>query len=899
MKKRIKKEQWHNLPIEEVFLQLKTTDAGLSQKEAQKRLDKYGRNELPPEKGHSVLYLFFIQFASPLMYIMMLAIGVLLYIGNITEAVFVFVVMLSNAIVGFYQEHKANKSLAALKNIIEQSARVIRDNGEFEVNEAQIVPGDILVLRVGDRVPADGRILEHRGLKINEANLTGEAKPVSKTTDIVPLDVEVADRINMVFMGTLIEEGSATVLVVSTGAKTEYGDIVSLLADTPEESTPLQKTVVSLSKLIGVIISLIVGIIIIEGYFAGHSFKIIFETALALFVSAIPEGLLPAITIVLVLGMRRILKQKGLVRRLASTETLGGVTVICTDKTGTLTEGKMQVERVITADGVHVVEGSSPQMLSPVVETIYRTTIMATDAFIENPKAPIAEMIVRGNFTEQALMKMSARNGIDIHGVKNSEEDIFTVLFSSENKYSASLRRMSDGKQMLYVVGAPEQVLERVTTVATEGGVLGLKTKGFKEMIQKKDTLTSEGYRVVSCAYRVFPEDEVVETDAMLSSLTLTGFIVLADPVRSTVSEAFLKTQRAGIRTIIITGDHASTALAVAQKIGFTISSNQIMEGSQIEKLTDEELGVSVRTVALFARVSPRHKLRIVTALQKNGEVVAMFGDGVNDAPALKASDIGVAVDTKVDAAREVADIVLLDGGFGTIVSAIEQGRIIFNNIRKVFLYLIVQDFSQFFLFIVSIILGLPLPLIAGQLLLVNLVESGLPDLALTTEQEKEGVMDEPPRNPKESILNKISRRWMSTIFLVSGGIAMLFYAVTFSLTGDIEKTRTMLMVFLCLESLFLVFSVRSFTKGILRKDIFSNRILVWAVGISACMILCAVYILGAQTVLQTVPLSGTEWLIILGLNIVEITLIDFFKIKIFRKKKKVEHVHYEPAYEQ
>jgi Ca2+-transporting ATPase len=458
---------------------------------------------------------------------------------------------------------------------------------------------------------------------------------------------------------------------------------------------------------------------------------------------------------------------------------------------------------------------------------------------------------------------------------------------------------MSDGKQMLYVVGAPEQVLERVTTVATEGGVLGLKTKGFKEMIQKKDTLTSEGYRVVSCAYRVFPEDEVVETDAMLSSLTLTGFIVLADPVRSTVSEAFLKTQRAGIRTIIITGDHASTALAVAQKIGFTISSNQIMEGSQIEKLTDEELGVSVRTVALFARVSPRHKLRIVTALQKNGEVVAMFGDGVNDAPALKASDIGVAVDTKVDAAREVADIVLLDGGFGTIVSAIEQGRIIFNNIRKVFLYLIVQDFSQFFLFIVSIILGLPLPLIAGQLLLVNLVESGLPDLALTTEQEKEGVMDEPPRNPKESILNKISRRWMSTIFLVSGGIAMLFYAVTFSLTGDIEKTRTVLMVFLCLESLFLVFSVRSFTKGILRKDIFSNRILVWAVGISACMILCAVYIPGAQTVLQTVPLSGTEWLIILGLNIVEITLIDFFKIKIFRKKKKVEHVHYEPAYEQ
>lgn len=897
MKKRIKNEQWHNLPIEEVFLRLKTTDAGLSQKEAQKRLDKYGRNELPPEKGHSVLYLFFIQFTSPLMYIMMLATGVLLYIGNITEAVFVFVVMISNAIVGFYQEHKANKSLAALKNIIEQSARVIRDNGEFQANEADIVPGDILVLRVGDRVSADGRILEHRGLKINEANLTGEAKPVSKTTDIIGLDAEVADRKNMVFMGTLIEEGSATVLVVATGVKTEYGDIVSLLADTPEESTPLQKTVLSLSKLIGVLISAVVGIIIIEGYFAGHSFKIIFETALALFVSAIPEGLLPAITIVLVLGMRRILKQKGLVRRLASTETLGGVTVICTDKTGTLTEGKMEVERIITADGVHMIEERA-QVLTPFLEAIYRTTIMATDAFIENPKAPLSEMIVRGNFTEQALMKMAVRNGMDIHGVKDSEEDIFTVLFSSENKYSASLRKTADGQQMLYVIGAPEQVLERVTTLGTENGIALLKTKAFTEMMEKKEALTSEGYRVVSCAYRLFPGDMVVDTDTMISDLTLTGFIVLADPVRSTVSDAFFKTQRAGIRTIIITGDHSSTALAVAQKIGFIISPEEILEGSALEKLSDEELRVKVRTVALFARVSPRHKLRIVTALQKNGEVVAMFGDGVNDAPALKASDIGVAVDTKVDAAREVADIVLLDGGFGTIVSAIEQGRIIFTNIRKVFLYLITQDFSQFFLFIISIILGLPLPLIAAQLLLVNLVESGLPDLALTTEQEKEGVMDEPPRNPKESILNKISRRWMFVIFLVSGGIALLFYVMALAITGDIEKTRTMLMVFLCLESLFLVFSVRSFTKSIIRKDIFSNRILVWAVGISAVMIFCAVYIPGAQKVLDTVPLSLGDWAIITGLNIVEIALIDFFKIKLFKKNKKIQHPQYEHAYE-
>lgn len=886
---------WHSIALEDVFAQVDSSNSGLTQSDVQKRLLEYGFNELPPEKGVTPWLLFLMQFNSPLMYIMMVATAVSFFVGNISEAVFIFIVLFTNASVSFYQEYKSNASLRALKNVIKLRARVVRDTRDQEIDANNIVPGDIIILRAGDRVPADGRIIESRSLKVNEATLTGESKLIEKNGDIhIESNAEIGDRLNMVFMGSVVEQGLAKVLVLETGARTQYGDIITLLKETEEEATPLQQTTISLSKIVGIGIFIVTTIIVVEGYFTGRSLNEIFEVALALFVSGIPEGLLPAITIVLALGMRRILKERGLVRRLGSTETLGGVTVICTDKTGTLTEGKMAVTGIITADQeldneyIASIQNGNIQAAESVKETVL-AGLLCNDAFIENPGALPSELVIRGTITEQALLHIATKFGFDVDTEEENKPTIDKILFSSDHKYSASLRKISDTQARLYVVGAPEQILKKVKKVFVQNNEEFIEgSTHYQNLIQKLDEAVAQGFRVVASAYRSIPiTTSYDDLHIMMQDLTLLGYIILTDPIRVDVRDAFIETKRAGIRTVIVTGDHRQTAAIVAEKIGFDIHPDQILEGHQIEGMDDETLCERSKTVALYARVSPRHKLRIVHAFQKNNEVVAMFGDGVNDAPALKASDIGVAVGTQVDAVREVADLVLLDSGFKTIVKAIEQGRIIFNNIRKVFLYLIVQDFSQFFLFTIAILVGLPLPLIATQLFLANLVESGLPDLALTVEQEKDGIMSDPPRAPKSSILDKPSRIWMISVFLISGTVATLFYYITLRVTNNIDVTRTMVMILMCFESLFLVFAVRSLKKPLLRKDIFSNHLLTFAVIISFGIVLAAVYVPFLQEVFATESLPLLLWFIVLLVSIFQISIVDFLKLYLFRREWK------------
>jgi Ca2+-transporting ATPase len=888
-------KHWHSLDLQDVFAQIGSSVSGLAKDEVEKRLSQFGKNELPPEKQSPAWILFVRQFNSPLMYIMMVATAISFFVNNLSEAIFILIVLVSNAIVGFYQEYKANASLRALKGVIKLRARVIRDNREQEIDAVDIVPGDILIIRAGDRVPADGRIIEGRTLKINEATLTGESKAVQKNAGAsVDSEAEIGDRLNMVFMGSVVEEGLAKVIVLETGVRTQYGDIVMLLKETEEEPTPLQLMTVSLSKIVGLGIFAVTIIIVIEGYFTGRSLSEIFEVALALFISGIPEGLLPAITIVLALGMRRILKQKGLVRRLASTETLGGVTVICTDKTGTLTEGKMAVTSIVTADQ----ELSSDQLhdkkflqsqASTTTQKLVLSGLLSNDAFVENPGAENSELIIRGTLTEQALLRIAIQFGFDKYEEDKKNELIDQILFSSDHKYSASLRKISNTHLGLYVIGAPEQILKRTQTLVVVDKEVDNTTDEYKKVLAKLDDFVSQGYRVVASAYKTIPIDiKYDDLHEVIREMSLLGFIVLTDPIREDVVGAFAETNRAGIRTVVVTGDHKQTASVIAQKIGFDLDPSQIVEGHDIEAMDEDTLQERSKTIALYARVSPRHKLRIVNALQRNNEVVAMFGDGVNDAPALKAADIGVAVGTQVDAVREVADIVLLTSGFKTIVKAIEQGRIIFSNIRKVFLYLIVQDFSQFFLFMVSILVGLPLPLIATQLLLVNLVESGLPDLALTTEQEKDGIMNEPPRPPKSSILDKSSKIFMVSLFLMSGTVATLFYFATLYFTQDIDKTRTMMMVLMCFESLFLVFAMRSFKKPIFRKDIFSNCLLFGAVLISLGMVLVSVHLPYFQKVFSTQALPMSSWAVIICVSLLQVSIVDKLKIYVFTKRWKL-----------
>lgn len=870
------KTSWQSLSISEVFLNVKSSKKGLSQKEAEKRLKHFGLNSLPKEKPLSKTKLFLRQFNSPLIYILLVTVAISFVLRHYTDSIFILFVLLINTTVGFWQENKANKSLLSLKQMVKIRAKVLRDEFEKEINSENLVPGDIVFLRPGDKVPADGRIISAKNLKINESSLTGEWMAVEKDKD----------KENMAFMGTIVEEGIGEIVITETGINTQIGEIVLLLKKTKEPKTPLQKKIASLSKILGAFILFIVSIIIIEGYFVEKSFADIFVTALALAVSAIPEGLLPAITVILVLGMRRIFKQKGLVRKLSATETLGGVTVICTDKTGTLTEGKMQASYILTTlkefeeKGLNEVSLTKDNNKTKDKALALKIATLVNDAFIENPNEELTKWIVRGKPTDRALLLAGVRSGLNKYELEKQYPVIDKIPFSSEYKFAASLHKTGENKNTLYVIGAPEKIIASC-------GNLDIREN---KLLSKLESLTKNGLRVLAIAHKDYDsKTEYSNLSEFVVKLNFAGFIALNDPLRQDAKESILTTKKAGIRTIIITGDHKLTAKAVAQEIGLPSEDKNIIEGRDLELISDDDLKEKVKHISIYARVSPRHKLRIVNALQINGEVVAMFGDGVNDAPALKTADIGVAVGSGTDVAKEVADLILLDDNFKTIVKSVEQGRVVFQNVKKVFVYLVADDFSEIFLFLANMALGLPLPLLPAQILWINLVEDGFPDIALTTEQETKGVMDEKPRNPKEPLLNRPLKIWMLSVFIVTGLAAFFTFLLSLKLTENLEQARTIVFALICFDSLTFAFSVRSFERTVFRKDIFSNKFLTGGVAISLVMLLMAVYLPVLQKLLSTQPLSVISWVVIISVSFAELLLIEFSKKKIFVNKLKIK----------
>ncbi len=883
-------KNWHTVSLAEIFSETKSRKDGLTSSEIAERLKKFGKNTLPQERSYSKIRLFLSQFNSPLMYILLTTVAISLGLGHYADTIFIAIVLFINTTVGFYQENKANQSLLALKKLVRIKARVLRDGYEKEIDSEELAIGDVVFLKSGDKVPADGRIIGSKNLKINEASLTGESQAVEKkTNDVLSESTFLSDRTDTVFMGTIVEEGRATIVIIATGINTQIGEIVSFLKGTKERRTPLQKKIASLSKITGAfILSIIFGIVII-GYFTEKSFADIFVVALALAVSAIPEGLLPAITVILVLGMRRIFKHNGLVRKLAATETLGSVTVICTDKTGTLTEGKMQVSHILTGtrelmnDDFHgLAKGENANGVESHISALKIATL-ANDAFVENPEAELQEWVVRGRTTEKALLLAGMQSGLNKQDLEKQYPVLDRISFESDLKFAITYHRKDEKQNIIYVIGAPEEIIARCADLDLDGRKQKLGTAEADKLIAKLDTLAQKGLRVLACAHAEYSiETKYQDLTDLSKELSLVGFIALKDPLRQDAKESILVTKKAGIRTVIVTGDHKLTAKAIAEEIGLDINEENILDGKYLETINDDELKEKAKYVSIYARVSPCHKLRIVKALQANGEIVAMLGDGVNDAPALKAADIGVAVGSGTDVAKEVADLVLLDDNFKTVVKAVEQGRIVFGNIRKVFVYLVADDFSELFLFFASMAMGFPLPLLSAQILWINLVEDGFPSIALTTEQETSGVMEEKPRHPKEPILNKPLKLWMVVIFFITGLAAFLSFFFFLKLTGDLNKTRTIIFVLMCVDSLLFTFSIRSFKRTIFRKDIFSNRYLVGAVIISAVLLIGAVYFTPLQKLLATQPLGINEWLLIFGISLVEILLIEFFKKKIF-----------------
>lgn len=814
-------------------------ERGLSEQEAKKRLKEHGSNELPEKKPPSNFFILLSQLKSPLVYVLLVAGIVTVVLEDYTDAVVIFLAVFINTVLGFFQERKASRALYVLKKLLNPVANVIRSGELVKVNASEVVPGDIVVVSQGDRISADGKLLEANRLYVDESVLTGESSPASKK--------EKAD----VFMGTVVTAGRGVFEVTKTGASTQMGGIAASVQKEYED-TPLKQQIVMLSKKLVILVVFLSLFVFVLGYVLRNmSFEEVFATSVALAVSAIPEGLLVGLTVVLAIGMQRILKRKGLVRRLVSAETLGGVTTICVDKTGTLTEGKMKVVDVV---------GSEIDLV--------KQSILAND--LDDPLVVAAWEWARRNAQGDA-------DGQTLDGLKKKHKRLDSIPFSPKDRVFVSLNKWDNKNNMMFVNGAPEFILEWT----------GLDRHQKQEILEKIEDLTSQGRRLVGFARKkVAKNKRKTSLDDAKENLEWIGILAFSDPVRQGVAQALTKTSQAGVRTLVITGDYPETAVFVMKELGMNIDEESVITGSRLAKISEFGLAQILKdaTFTLFARTTPDQKLKIVEALKKNGEVVAMTGDGVNDAPALKRADIGIVVGNATDVARESADLVLLDSNFATIVASIEEGRGIFDNLRKIILYLMSDAFSEIIAVIGAMILFLPLPVTAVQILWINLVSDGLPDLALTVDPKRRGIMRDKPRGPSEPLVS----RWMMALIIIvslfSGLSALFLFWVVLTLTGDQILARSTAFVTLGVNSLVYVFSVRTLTQPFWEEGLFDNRWLLGAVLIGFLMQILPFAFPQMRDFFGVTILPLVYWVVVLGASVLMFIMIEATKY-LFRHK--------------
>jgi len=748
-------------------------DPGLSSEEVIKRRQQYGLNVLPEKPPPSQFSLFVAQLKSPLVYILLIASFVTIAIGHLTDAFIILIAVFLNTILGYIQERRATNALLALKKYVTHISTVVREGKRTKVHTTNIVPGDVIVLDQGVNVSADGILLFANRLSIDESLLTGESIPVNKTKD------------DQAFMGTVIASGQGMMRVETIGAQTKMGAIATHIQQ-DEEDTPLQRQLKKFSKQLVLVIIALTAFVCILGVIYQFSLTEIFVTSVALAVSSIPEGLLVSLTVVLAIGMQKIVKHRGLVRKLSAAETLGGVTVICVDKTGTLTQGKMEV-----------------------VDHVGDEKELAKQALLAND---LDDPMVIAAFTWGRTV---IQDFVSEHGRLDS------IPFSPKERFFISLHKWTDTTNIIFVNGAPELLLSWSTIPEGEQ----------KEIKATIETLTKQGKRLIGFARKeVDNTKQNVEHDDAKEGLTWMGLLAFSDPVRLGVKEALDEAKTAGIKTIVITGDYPKTSEFVLLELGMPVDSHDIMLGEEIEKISSEELAKKVKTIRLFARTTPDQKLLIVSALKKNGEIVAMMGDGVNDAPALHMSDIGIVVGEATDVAKESADLVLLDSNFSTIVKAIEEGRSMFENMRKIILYLLSDAFAEIIVVVGGIILLLPLPVTAVQILWINLVSDGFPNLSLTIDPKRRDIMKEHPRNSNERLVNKWMIVLIGTVSAVAGILALLSFVVLYRITGDLVLARSFTFIVLGLNSLTYVFSVRALKTPFWKNHVFENKWLIVAV---------------------------------------------------------------------
>lgn len=877
---------FHALTTEASFKELKSSVLGLDQKEAIKRSEKYGLNKLPEGEKASWLQILWTQFKSPLIIVLIIAGLISYFVKEKLDAQVIFAAVLINAIIGFIQENKANNSLEQLKKIIENRSLVLRDGEEKEIKSEELVPGDIIILSSGSRIAADARVIESIDLEINEAPLTGESVSVFKELKPLSKGTVLAERSNMVYSGCLVVGGTGKALVVATGQDTEIGRISQLVKSTKEGKTPLQTRLLELSKIFGLAAFILAIVIMLVGVWQERSFFEIFLTAIAVGVAAIPEGLVVAVTVILVLGMKQILKQKALTRKLVAAETLGSTTVICTDKTGTLTEGKMRVNNLFFGSDFVSGQDMSNKMIKKEegLFLLLKIGLMCNDAFIEKGDDLEAEKIV-GLPLEKALISFGLELGLDKMELQKLEPRVSELPFSSERKFMITINQAEKGYR-LYEKGALERILPQVEYFLEGAGKKKADANYKRNLLAQYESLTSKGLRVIALAYKdlkslPFKEGEKKDWDSLNKGLILAGLIAFKDPLRPEAKQTIKICKRAGIRPIIITGDHQLTAQAIAQEVGLD-GENAVITGEQLEAIDDTELRELVKKHSVYARVSPHHKLRIVEALKRNGEVVAMTGDGLNDSPALKASDIGICLGSGTEIAKETSDIVLLDDNFSVIVSAIREGRVIFQNIRKSITYLISDCFSEIVLILGSLFFNMPLAILPTQILWINIINDGFPNFSMAFEKSDRDVLADKPISRKEPLLNKEMK-----IIIVGVGLVrdILIFALFFYIYHnldffgfDLKYLRTLMFALLAFKSVTSIFSLRSFHLSFFRIKQFRNWYLLLAVGISITLLMLAIYLPAAQQFMNTSALDMRAWALIFSLSFINILMIETVK---------------------
>ncbi|WP_047151585.1 calcium-translocating P-type ATPase, SERCA-type [Aneurinibacillus tyrosinisolvens] len=885
-----KQHYWFSYTEEELGRILKTDmKKGLSAEEAKRRLEHLGENVLADKKKISPLTLFLAQFKDFMVLVLLVATLISGFLGEYVDAIAIIAIVIINGILGFFQEYRAERSLSALKELTAPMAYCIRDGQLAHIPAKLLVPGDLVYLEGGDRIPADVRFLSANGVHVEESALTGESVPVLKSDTMLPHErIPLGDQTNIGFMGTLVTGGTAHAVVLTTGMMTEMGKIADLIQTTETVQTPLQLKLEQLGKILIVVALALTALVVATGIFHGQNAYAMFLAGVSLAVAAIPEGLPAIVTVALALGVQRMIKRRAIVRKLPSVETLGSASVICSDKTGTLTQNKMTVTHIWLEDATIEVSGTGYEpegkfyqngrpLRAQAHGSLYKMLhlgVLCNNAYLERETAEKKGLfkkaeenwVVTGDPTEGALLVAGGKAGLERKIVGETWKRIREFPFDSTRKMMSAVVQDSYGKSLLVTKGAPDVLLSRCTHILWNGKPLLLTPTLRRQIIIANEALAKKALRVLAISYRDLRPGEQPENEHSAErNLVFAGLMGMIDPPRAEVKLAIKKCRNAGIKTVMITGDHQTTAEAIAQQLGILPVGGLTVNGQDLYNMSDSEFDSIVDNVYVYARVSPEHKLRIVKALQKKGHVVAMTGDGVNDAPAIKAADIGIAMGiTGTDVTKEAASLVLADDNFATIEAAIEEGRTIYDNIRKFIRYLLASNVGEIMVMFFAMLAGLPLPLVPIQILWVNLVTDGLPALALGIDQPEEATMKRPPRSRKESVFARgLAWKIVSRGVLI-GLVTLLAFWITYEAHPDnLVRAQTVAFATLVMAQLIHVFDCRS-EVSIFSRNPLQNKYLVLAVLSSIVLVVPVIYLPVLQPIFNTVPLTVYEWLFVL-----------------------------------